>query len=291
MHPDGKGDASPIRREIATLFAESMGLEQTAVMNGIDVLVREEFARLRGLRIGLITNQTGRDREGRATIDLLHTAKDVKLVALFSPEHGIRGVADVNALGGLVKSFEVTPDPAALAARQLSLADVQAVPPGAMALVQACELTQLPAWGQVSAAAGRAAAQCIEAAARAVKGKDLVRRRALGDGRAGVGEVEFDGVAVVPAPDWLLELLAAEVGNMEPRRPKHVRLVNDPLPGDWWAATVSARTISSLAARPLPSSTSLALTALSFARSGTCRTCRVTPSWTSASSPWPCTSS
>jgi 4-hydroxythreonine-4-phosphate dehydrogenase len=49
-----------------------------------------------------------------------------------------------------------------------SLADVQAVPPGAMALVQACELTQLPAWGQVSAAAGRASAQCIETAARAV---------------------------------------------------------------------------------------------------------------------------
>jgi uncharacterized protein YbbC (DUF1343 family) len=50
--------------------------------------------RLRGLRIGLITNHTGRDRDGRATIDLLHSAKDVKLVALFSPEHGIRGVAD-----------------------------------------------------------------------------------------------------------------------------------------------------------------------------------------------------
>lgn len=94
VHPDGKGDASPIRREIATLFAESMGLEQTAVMNGIDVLVREDFARLRGLRLGLITNQTGRDRLGRLTIDLLHEAKDLKLVALFSPEHGIRGVAD-----------------------------------------------------------------------------------------------------------------------------------------------------------------------------------------------------
>lgn len=94
VHPDGKGDASPIRREIATLFAEAMGLEQTAVLNGIDVLVREDFARLRGLRIGLITNQTGRDRLGRLTIDLLHEAKGVKLVALFSPEHGIRGVAD-----------------------------------------------------------------------------------------------------------------------------------------------------------------------------------------------------
>ena len=94
VHPDGKGDTAPLRRTLGTLAAEAIGRDTGAVLNGIDVLVREEFARLRGLRIGLITNQTGRDREGRATIDLLHTAKDVKLVALFSPEHGIRGVAD-----------------------------------------------------------------------------------------------------------------------------------------------------------------------------------------------------
>lgn len=83
-----------MRRTLGTLAAEAIGRDAGAVLNGIDVLVREDFARLRGLRIGLITNHTGRDREGRATIDLLHTAKDVKLVALFSPEHGIRGVAD-----------------------------------------------------------------------------------------------------------------------------------------------------------------------------------------------------
>ena len=94
VHPEGKGDASPVRRTLGTLAAEAIGRDAGAVLNGIDVLVREDFARLRGLRIGLITNHTGRDREGRATIDLLHTAKDVKLVALFSPEHGIRGVAD-----------------------------------------------------------------------------------------------------------------------------------------------------------------------------------------------------
>ncbi|MBL9202947.1 MAG: serine hydrolase, partial [Opitutaceae bacterium] len=94
VHPDGKGDATPIRREIATLAAEALGLDTRAALNGIDVLVREDFARLRGLRLGLVTNQTGRDRQGRATIDLLHGAKDVKLVALFSPEHGIRGTAD-----------------------------------------------------------------------------------------------------------------------------------------------------------------------------------------------------
>ncbi len=94
IHPDGRGDVTPLRREIGTLAAEALGRDIGAVLNGIDVLVKEDFARLRGLRIGLITNPSGRDREGRATIDLLHEAKDVKLVALFSPEHGIRGMAD-----------------------------------------------------------------------------------------------------------------------------------------------------------------------------------------------------
>ena len=94
VHPDGKGDTAPLRRALATLAAEAVGRDTGAVLNGIDVLVREDFARLRGLRVGLITNQTGRDRDGRSTIDLLHAAKNVKLVALFSPEHGIRGNAD-----------------------------------------------------------------------------------------------------------------------------------------------------------------------------------------------------
>jgi uncharacterized protein YbbC (DUF1343 family) len=66
------------------------------VLNGIDVLVRDDFAPLKGLRVGLITNQSGRDRQGRQTIDLLFNAAGVKLVALFSPEHGIRGVADAH---------------------------------------------------------------------------------------------------------------------------------------------------------------------------------------------------
>ncbi|MGH7958358.1 MAG: exo-beta-N-acetylmuramidase NamZ domain-containing protein [Opitutaceae bacterium] len=94
VHPDGKGDVTPLRRELGTIAAEAIGRDCDAVLNGIDVLVREEFVRLRGLKIGLITNQSGRDRQGRLTIDLLHAAKDVELVALFSPEHGIRGVAD-----------------------------------------------------------------------------------------------------------------------------------------------------------------------------------------------------
>jgi len=64
------------------------------VLNGIDVLVRENFSRLKNLRLGLITNHTGHDRQRRATIDLLKSAPGVKLTVLFSPEHGIRGQFD-----------------------------------------------------------------------------------------------------------------------------------------------------------------------------------------------------
>src|ERR1700692_1992481 len=63
-------------------------------LTGIDVLEAQKFAPLAGKRIGLITNQTGIDRERRSTIDLLAHAPDVKLVALFSPEHGMSGTVD-----------------------------------------------------------------------------------------------------------------------------------------------------------------------------------------------------
>jgi uncharacterized protein YbbC (DUF1343 family)/CubicO group peptidase (beta-lactamase class C family) len=63
-------------------------------MSGIDVLARDGFKPLQGMRIGLVTNHTGRDRGGRLTIDVLREAPGVSLVALFSPEHGIRGALD-----------------------------------------------------------------------------------------------------------------------------------------------------------------------------------------------------
>lgn len=66
------------------------------VQTGIDVLERQNFAPLRGKRVGLITNQTGVDAQGRRTIDVLAHAEGVKLVALFSPEHGIAGKLDAN---------------------------------------------------------------------------------------------------------------------------------------------------------------------------------------------------
>ncbi len=65
-----------------------------SVLTGIDVLARDEFALLSGTRVGLITNHTGQDRDGVATVDVLHGAPGVELRALFGPEHGIRGALD-----------------------------------------------------------------------------------------------------------------------------------------------------------------------------------------------------
>jgi uncharacterized protein YbbC (DUF1343 family) len=64
------------------------------VLTGIDVLERDNFKPLAGMRVGLVTNHTGRNRTGRQTIDVLHKAQGVRLVALFAPEHGIRGLVD-----------------------------------------------------------------------------------------------------------------------------------------------------------------------------------------------------
>ncbi len=108
VHPDGKGKMKPLRARVATLAAEILGVVKTqpaqkvsdGVATGIDVLKREEFARLRGKRVGLVTNHTGRDRSGTATVDLLHKADGVTLVALFGPEHGIRGALDENVKDG-----------------------------------------------------------------------------------------------------------------------------------------------------------------------------------------------
>jgi len=61
---------------------------------GIDVLEEMNFAPLHGKHVGLITNQTGVDSQGRRTIDVLAHAEGVKLVAIFSPEHGISGKLD-----------------------------------------------------------------------------------------------------------------------------------------------------------------------------------------------------
>jgi uncharacterized protein YbbC (DUF1343 family)/CubicO group peptidase (beta-lactamase class C family) len=131
VHPDGKGDVGSLRGRVASIVAASITdstVEQARaesarfaaealsgaarlssranptarleppvdaeVLTGIDVLERDGFKQLAGLRIGLVTNHTGRNRSGRQTIDVLHKAAGVRLVALFSPEHGIRGLMD-----------------------------------------------------------------------------------------------------------------------------------------------------------------------------------------------------
>ncbi len=81
---------------IATIQARVARAQDSGLraLNGIDVLARDGFKLLKGKNVGLITNHTGRDRQGNSTIDLLFKAPEVKLVALFSPEHGIRGALD-----------------------------------------------------------------------------------------------------------------------------------------------------------------------------------------------------
>jgi len=122
-HPDESGNVGALRAQLGTLAAEAIpdfnfsfvpgalsvppqpgkgaadtGAErrvaQLKSLNGIDVLARQKFAPLKGLRLGLITNHTGEDRHRNPTIDLLKSAEGVELKALFSPEHGIRGAAN-----------------------------------------------------------------------------------------------------------------------------------------------------------------------------------------------------
>jgi uncharacterized protein YbbC (DUF1343 family)/CubicO group peptidase (beta-lactamase class C family) len=98
VHPDGQGDSKPLVARVNAIAAETIGprVGRVAVCEpllpvrtGIDVLREEGFERLRGARVGLITNATGRARDGVSTIDLLLAAPRVKLVALFTPEHGL----------------------------------------------------------------------------------------------------------------------------------------------------------------------------------------------------------
>ena len=152
VHPDGKGDVTPLRAKVATIAAsaiedtqienfkeaeadynaavaaqipkfrehvqrsaisnqQSAGVSRPAdavqagslrsgltVLNGIDILERDNFKQLDGMKIGLVTNHTGRNLAGKPTIDVLREAKNVKLVSLFAPEHGIRGDLDEEAL-------------------------------------------------------------------------------------------------------------------------------------------------------------------------------------------------
>jgi len=125
VHPNGKGEVAGLRTALSTLVAGALGplsaqqildsrrsltsyfelmksyrvqgLRNGRVKTGIDVLEEENFAPLAGKHVGLITNSTGCASDGKRTIDLLAHAPGVKLVALFSPEHGLEGSASEGA--------------------------------------------------------------------------------------------------------------------------------------------------------------------------------------------------
>ena len=107
VHISEKVQVTQLRREVATIVASAVTnveirnpkSEIRIVETGIDVLEKEKFERVQGKKIGLVTNHTGLNRHGQATIDLLHHAQGVKLIALFSPEHGIHGELDQPNVG------------------------------------------------------------------------------------------------------------------------------------------------------------------------------------------------
>ena len=111
VHPDGQGAINPLAGTIADLAAAVVGVDETRgspscdapappVLTGLDVLVEGKLARLQGAHVGLVTNATGRSRDGARDIDILASAEGVKLVAIFAPEHGLTTTEDARVADG-----------------------------------------------------------------------------------------------------------------------------------------------------------------------------------------------
>jgi uncharacterized protein YbbC (DUF1343 family)/CubicO group peptidase (beta-lactamase class C family) len=117
VHPHRGHSVVSLRSRIATIAAASFGIATPAVkltgynetitgpgvhrevepnapvFTGLDVLAADHFAQLRGMKIGLITNQTGIAKDGQRNVDLMRAA-GIQVTALFSPEHGLQGAED-----------------------------------------------------------------------------------------------------------------------------------------------------------------------------------------------------
>ncbi len=90
LHPNGRGRAMRLAREIRRIAFAALGPERRSVVRvGIDVLARQKFRSLSGKRVAVLTNSAARDAVGRRTADLLAQAPGVELIALLAPEHGI----------------------------------------------------------------------------------------------------------------------------------------------------------------------------------------------------------
>ncbi len=105
VHPHQRKPITPLRRQVATIAAKALGYPQTKAdastgetQTGLDLLASANFAPFQGKKIGLITNHSGIDRDGRRNIDLMKKA-GVQIAALFSPEHGFAGVEDREGIG------------------------------------------------------------------------------------------------------------------------------------------------------------------------------------------------
>ena len=106
VHPKLRAAITPLRGRVATIVEAAVGYDQRAgtfseTATGLDVLAQSKFQLYQGKQIGLITNQTGIDREGRRNIDLMRAA-GVKIAAIFSPEHGFAGLEDRENIGDSV---------------------------------------------------------------------------------------------------------------------------------------------------------------------------------------------
>jgi uncharacterized protein YbbC (DUF1343 family) len=84
VHPDGKGAVNPLIASVSDLLVRA-----TEVRTGIDVLEEESFERLKGARVGLVTNMASRARDGKTTLEALRASKALELRAIFTPEHGL----------------------------------------------------------------------------------------------------------------------------------------------------------------------------------------------------------
>ena len=123
VHPSGKGSVVELRRRVSAVVGAKLftpnatpapeegaapraaatkaeGLPRIRVSTGLDVLESQAWAPLKGKVIGLVTNQTGVDGEGRRNVNLLASAPGLRLQAIFSPEHGLDGILDERVPNG-----------------------------------------------------------------------------------------------------------------------------------------------------------------------------------------------
>lgn len=90
----GCSRAADTRPGDSTTAPANTGTSTTGnVIPGVEVLLTDSLHLVQGKRVGLLTNHSGRNRAGESTVDLLFNAPGVNLVALYGPEHGIRGEA------------------------------------------------------------------------------------------------------------------------------------------------------------------------------------------------------